>query len=631
MSKLEKLTIDKAAECMIDKAREDGVQLAWDRASQQVKCLFGDTGVCCRICLMGPCKISPVKDRGPQAGICGASGDVIVARNLARMIAAGTSAHSDHGRSICYDLLDSGAKKDFKVTDTAKLTSVAKRYNIATKGKTTYKLAHEVAKRALDNFGSPEGKVDFPESLPPQRLQKWKDLGIVPRSIDREIVSLMHSTTIGSAGDAEALLKAGFRTAISDGWLGSSIATELSDILFGTPTARQTEANLGVLEKNQVNIILHGHEPSLSELIVKAADLPEMKELAKSVGAEGINICGMCCTANEVAMRHGVKIAGNFLHQELAIVTGAVEALVVDVQCIFPSIAQLVECYHTKFITTSAKARIKGAMHVELGHSGRFESAKTILRGAILNFKNRKHDKVRIPEHKEQAILGFSIEQIITAIGGKTDTHKNRVAGVKPLVDLIVNGTIKGVVGIVGCNSVKQTQDHNHVEIIQDLIAQDILVLATGCVAQAAAKHKLMQASSKELAGAGLKAVCEQLGIPPVLHLGSCVDISRILEISGLVAQHVGVDIDALPLAGIAPEYMSEKAVTIGCYVVASGIDTWLGSMPPIAGGAEVVEILTNKAVDWLGARFYVEPDPNQLAKQVVERITEKRKALGLK
>jgi len=620
-----------AAEQLIKKSDNDGLETAWDRlAKQKIACGFGTAGVCCRICTMGPCRVSLKPGKGAERGICGATADVIVARNFARMIAAGSAAHSDHGRSICYDLLSAAETGDFRIADKEKLIRTAERFDIEAKDKDIYDLAHEVAAQGLENFGSVTETVTFPQSLPPQRLERWKQHGLVPRAIDREVISIMHSTHMGCMADAEALIKLSLKSAIADGWLGSSMATEFSDILFGTPQVRSTEANLGVLEENQVNIVLHGHEPSLSEMLVRAADLPEIKALAESVGAEGINLCGLCCTANEMAMRHGVKIAGNFLHQELAVVTGAVEALIVDVQCILPSLAKLSECFHTKFITTSPKARITGALHIELDERSRLESAKEILNEAIKNYPHRNRDKVFIPDFKEKAYLGYSVEQIISILGGKHETFQDKVDTMSPLVQVIANGSVKGIAAIVGCNNIRITQDENHLEIIKSLIEQDILVVTTGCAAQAAAKHKFLQKNAAQLAGPGLQAVCEALDIPPVLHMGSCVDISRILDLAGCVALNLGVDISDLPLAGIASEYMSEKALTIGTYVVSTGIDTWLGSMPPISGGPEVIDILTNRIKDWVGASFYVEENPHQLAKQVILRINEKRRELGL-
>lgn len=618
------LSIDNATNELINKAKAEGIETIWDRKANMKPCPMGEKGICCRICTMGPCRITPKTPRG----LCGATADVIVSRNFARMVAGGAAAHSDHGRDIAHVLHMASKDGNYKVRDEAKLMKLAKRWDITTEGRDIYDVAHEVAEFALNQFGKPFGNLEFPPSLPPQRRKVWEDLNIVPRAIDREVVTIMHSTHVGCTADADSMLDISTRTALSDGWGGSYIATELSDILFGTPIPRETEANLGVLEENQVNIVLHGHEPSLSEMIVLAAEDPELVALAKEVGADGINLAGMCCTANEVTMRHGVKIAGNFAQQELAILTGAVEAVIVDVQCIMPALAPLADCYHTKFITTSPKARITGATHLEFDEKKAFDSAKSIVKEAILNFKNRDNKKVFIPQSKNHATVGYSVQAIINQLDTVVNSQIDSTGTVKPLADCITSGVLRGAAGLVGCNNPKVKHDYGHVEMIKELIKNDVIVVVTGCSAQACAKAGLLSKDARKLAGQGLATVCELVDIPPVLHMGSCVDISRILELVGEVAKFLNVDIPQLPVVGAAPEWMSEKAVSIGTYVVASGIDTWLGVVPPVTGGPRVLEILTNEMENTLGAKFFVEPDPVKAAGQIIERIEQKRKAL---
>ncbi|AOT69222.1 anaerobic carbon-monoxide dehydrogenase catalytic subunit [Geosporobacter ferrireducens] len=618
-------------EQLLEKAVKDGAETMWDRkAAQKTPCGFGEKGVCCRICAMGPCRVSPVAGKGAQKGICGATADVIVARNYARMVAAGTAAHSDHARDIAHILHMASRDGNYKVRDEKKLMSLAKEWGVNTENRDIYEIAHEVAEIALNEFGKPFGTLKFLERAPELRQKVWEDLQIKPRAIDREIATILHSTHVGCTGDAESLVHMSMRTSLADGWGGSMIGTEFSDIIFGTPVPRETEANLGVLDEKQVNIILHGHEPSLSEMIVMASLDPEMQKLAKEVGAEGINLAGMCCTGNEVTMRHGVKIAGNFYQQEMAILTGAVEAIIVDVQCIFPALAKLSDCYHTKFITTSPKAKITGATHIEFHEDNAMESAKNIVKEAIENFKNRKNEKVFIPEIKSNAVVGYSVEAVIKQLDKVVNPHIDPMGTVKPLADVIKAGVLRGAVGIVGCNNPKSKHDYSHIEIMKKLIANDVIVVTTGCAAQAAAKAGLLTKDARKLAGQGLATVCELVDIPPVLHMGSCVDISRILTIVGEVAKHLGIDNSDLPVAGIAPEWMSEKAVAIATYVISSGIDTFLGITPPVTGSDEVVDILTNRVENMTGAKFFIEEDPHALADKVLGRIEEKRQKLGI-
>ncbi|MBI6871838.1 anaerobic carbon-monoxide dehydrogenase catalytic subunit [Clostridium aciditolerans] len=625
------LLIQAAEDQLLEKAKRDGVETAWDRKdAMKTPCGFGSAGVCCRNCAMGPCRVSPVPGKGVERGICGATADIIVARNFARMCAAGSASHSDHGRSLCLYLENASRDGQINIRDEKKLASVAKKYSIETEGRDIYDVAHDVAAATLNEFGKPHGNLIFSSALPKKRREVWDKLGVTPRAIDKDIVSIMHSTHIGCSGDAKNLINMSMRASLGDGWGGSYIATEISDILFKTPSPVETQANLGVLETNSVNIILHGHEPSLSESIVAAAEDPELIALAKAQGADGINVCGMCCTGNEITMRHGIKMAGNFLQQELAVVTGAVEAVIVDVQCIMPSLAKLSKSYHTKFITTSPKAEITDSTYIEFEEHRPYDSAKEIIKEAVLNYKNRNRDNVLIPDEKCEALVGFSTEAIVDGLDKVVNSNIDPLQTVKPLADVILSGTLRGAAAFVGCNNPKVPHDEPTVKMMKYLIAHDVIIIVTGCAAHAAAKAGLLLPEAKELAGPGLKTVCSLLGIPPILHQGSCVDISRNLQLAGELANHLGVDISDLPVVGAAPEWMSEKAVAIGTYVVGSGIDAWLGVVPPVTGSPFVTDYLLNKMEEDYGAKFYVETDPQKAAEQMFERIEAKRKKINI-
>ena len=619
---LGRLTIHDDAQQMIDRAREEGVETVWDRLrAQEPQCGYCQLGLSCRNCAMGPCRIDPFGE-GPQKGVCGADADVIVARNLGRAIAAGASSHSDHGRDILevFSAMAHGENSGYQVTDEAKLRRIAAEIGVATEGRSVTEVAVDLADELMANYGSAKGSLSFVERVPTPRREKWEGVGITPRGIDRENVEMMHRTHMGVDNDYVNLLLHGLRTALADGWGGSMIATELSDIMFGTPTPVTSEVNLGVLETDQVNIAMHGHNPLLSDVIVTAAQDPELVELARSYGATGINIVGLCCTGNEMLMRKGVHIAGNHLMQELVVVTGALEAMVVDYQCIMPSVVDVAKCYHTKIISTSDKAKFPGATHMSFDPRRGAEIARDIVRMAVEAYPNRNRDRVRIPVAPVQMMGGFSVEAILGALGGTP----------QPLVDAIVAGTIRGAVAVVGCNNPKLAQDFEHIELTRKLIENDILVLVTGCAAVANGKAGQMMPAAADLAGPGLGAVCTSLGIPPVLHMGSCVDNSRVMQLAAALANAIGVDIDSLPLAGAAPEWYSEKAVAIGAYVVGSGITTVLGVQPPIFGSANVVSLLAGGLDDVVGAKFAVEPDPYKAALLIRRHIEAKRQGLGL-
>ncbi|MEX2182917.1 MAG: anaerobic carbon-monoxide dehydrogenase catalytic subunit [Chloroflexota bacterium] len=616
------LTMPADAQEMLQLARDQGIETVWDRAmAQEPQCGYCSLGVSCRNCAMGPCRIDPF-GVGPQVGVCGATADLIVARNLGRAIAAGSSSHSDHGRDILevFEQTANGETSGYRITDEAKLRRLAEEWGVETGTRPVNEIAQDLAAAMYEDYGSHKDELGFVERAPDQRRALWERLQLTPRGIDRENVEMLHRTHMGVDSDYANVLLHGLRTSLSDGWGGSMIATELSDVLFGTPSPVMSTVDLGTLKATHVNVALHGHNPVLSDVIVQAASDPDLVALAKEKGAEGINLVGLCCTGNELLMRRGVPMAGNHLMQELIIMTGALEAMVVDYQCIMPAVTEIAKCFHTQVISTADKAKFPGATHISFEPANGLAIGKEIIRRAIEAYPNRNPARVRIPDGPVPMMAGFSVEAILGALGGTP----------QPLVDAIVAGSIRGAVGVVGCNNPKVTQDYGHVMLTKRLIENDILVLATGCAAVANAKAGQMVPEAAAMAGPGLRAVCESLGIPPVLHLGSCVDNTRILVIAAALAKHLGVDISQLPLAGAAPEWYSEKAVAIGAYVVASGITTVLGVQPPIFGSAKVVDLLANGLEGVVGAKFAVEPDPERAAVLIRRHLEEKRHGLGL-
>jgi carbon-monoxide dehydrogenase catalytic subunit len=618
---------DPAVEHMLEKNKEKGLETVWERSEKQKPvCGFGEQGLCCRICYMGPCRISP-RAKGTRKGVCGAGAEVIVARNFVRMIAAGAAAHSDHGRDVAKTLLlaAKSPSSGYVIRDVNKLKKVAGVLNVPIKDRTKEEIAIEVSEKALKNFGQQEGEVAFVKMAPETRQTLWRELKVAPRGIDREIVETLHRTSMGVDQDYRNIMLQGARTALADGWGGSMIATELQDILFGTPSPLRGQVNLGVLSKTDVNIVVHGHEPVLSEMLVMAVQDPELISLAKEQGATGINLAGICCTANEILLRHGLPIAGNVLQQELAVSTGSVEAMIVDVQCIMPSLPEISKCFHTKLITTSAKGKIPGTEYLPFSEENALQTAKEIVKQAILNFPKR--GKVEIPPEKMDLVAGFSHEAITYMLGG---TFRGSYV---PLNDNVINGRIKGVAGVVGCCNPKVIHDQCHVSLVEELIANDILVVQTGCSAIACAKAGfLIPESAEKYAGKGLAEVCRAVGMPPVLHSGSCVDNSRILiALSEMV--HVGglgKDISDLPVAGAAPEWMSEKAISIGQYFVASGVFTIFGVGLPVGGSESFANHIFKEFETIFGGMWAAEADPSKMAAMIIDHIQKKREKLGI-
>jgi carbon-monoxide dehydrogenase, catalytic subunit len=618
--KLEERTIDEMAKPIIEVALKEGIETVWDRFEiQQPPCRYCASGVSCSRCAMGPCRIiPPVRERG----VCGAGADLIVARNLLDTLTTGAAAHSDHGREIVETLHKTaiGESDGYIITDVDKMNRLAAEYGLDISGKPVNDVARDLSLAMMEEFGMVKNSLQFSARAPPQTREIWKKCGITPRGIDREIVESMHRIHMGVGADYGNMLLQGLRTSLGDGWGGSMLGTDVSDILFGTPQINTSSMNLGVLKKDYVNISLHGHNPILSEMVVRAIEDPDIKKLVSEMGAKGVNLVGLCCTGNELQMRKGIPMAGNHFNQELVIATGALEAMVIDYQCIFPSLPRTASCYHTKVISTSGKSKVPGAIHMEIHPENAYSVAKDILRLAIENYPNRNQNKVNIPGAPVSVMTGFSVEAIKKALGGTW----------KPLVDVIASGKIRGAVGIVGCNNPKVKHDYGHVNLSKELIKRDILCVETGCAAVASGKAGLLQPEAAELAGPGLKEVCQTLGIPPVLHMGSCVDCSRILVLLAELANTLNVGIHQLPVAGAAPEWYSQKAVSIGSYFVASGVFTVLGVMPKIAGSPNTVKLLTSDLNDVVHAAFAVEPDPFKAADIISTHIEQKRSELGI-
>jgi carbon-monoxide dehydrogenase catalytic subunit len=619
----EEYSIDPTAAEMLEIAADKGIQTVFERSREMKPCSIGKDGACCKLCAMGPCRLVGKHTRG----VCGADLATVTARNFVRQVAAGAAAHSDHGRDVALTMkaIATGEIKGGTIADEVKLAKVAGYFGIEAAGKDVMTLAGEVADAALAQFGQQTGELAFVKRAPEKRQKLWRDLGVTPRGVDREVVEAMHRTAAGTDQNHISLLDGAIKAALASGWGGSMIATDLQDCLYGTPQPVRSSANLGVISETQVNILVHGHEPLLASMIVDAASDPEMVELAKSVGAEGINIAGICCTANESLMRKGIPPAGNMLHQELAVLTGAVEAMVVDVQCIFQGLADVSSYYHTMLVSTSPKARVGDSIHIVVDEHDPQTSAREIVRKAIENFPNRK--EVHIPTASEPLIAGFSHEYIRYMLGGKMRASLN------PLNENIVNGRIRGVAAVVGCSTPRAVQDYGVVNTVRELIANNVLVVVTGCAAITSGKHGLLTPETMEFAGETLREVCEAIGIPPVLHVGSCVDNSRILTILSDVAATGGLgdDIAGLPAVAISPEWFSEKALEIAAYAVGSGAHVIFGGVgSPVAASQEVVDYMIDGWTERYGGSLRFISEPQDIVVATLDLIDGARAALKI-
>ena len=619
-------TICESTAQMLEKAERDGVETAFHRAMTMRACPIGADSACCKHCSMGPCRLN-AKDPYGKVGVCGATVDTIQARNFARMVASGAAAHTDHGMSMLevFREVVNGNIRDYAIKDPIKLKALADEIGIEVEGREIEDIARELYKELERTYIQVEGEIPFAKRVPEKTLETWRKHGVVPRGAMREIMELMHRTHMGVDQHYENITKQCTRTALSDGWGGSMVATEISDILFGTPTPVRADVDMGCLKENEVNVIIHGHEPNLFDSMLDSVNYPTLIKAAKDAGAEGINLVGMCCSGAEMISRHGIPHAGNFMSTEAVLITGAVDAMGVDVQCIKQGLAKVAECYGTKLFTTNPRCHIEGAEHVEFEEHDPRKCTDAIVEMAIVRFKNRSLP-VEIPKKKTTGIHGFSHEYINYMLGG---TFR---ASYTPLNDNIINGRIRGVAGVVGCTNPRVKHDYVHVELVKELIKNDVLVLQTGCSQISLAKAGLYRPEAAHLAGSGLREVCEAVGMPPVLGMGSCVDNSRILIAAAEMVKvgGLGDSIADLPAAGAAPEWMSEKAISIGHYFVASGVYTVFGVTFPIIEETKFHKLLFEDLEEMGYGKWGFARDPHEMAQMMIKHIDKKRKALGI-
>ncbi len=620
------VTICEATAQMLRKAEKDGVQTAFHRAASMKPCPIGADSACCKHCSMGPCRLV-AKDPYGKEGVCGATIDTIQSRNFARMVAAGAAAHTDHGMSMLdlFREVVNGKIKDYTIKDPIKLEDVASSIGIEVEGRELKDIAVDLYNELERTYVQVEGEIPFAKRVPEKTIETWRKHGVVPRGAMREIMELMHRTHMGVDQDYKNIIQQCSRTALADGWGGSMVATEISDILFGTPTPTQAEVNMGCLKEDCVNIIIHGHEPNLFESMLDSVSDPTFIKAANDAGAKDINLVGMCCSGAEMLSRHGIPHAGNFMSTEAILVTGAVDAMGVDVQCIKQGLAKVADCYGTKLFTTNPRCRIEGVEHIQLDEHNPRDCTDAIVENAIIRFRNRKLP-VEIPNITNMGIHGFSHEYVNYMLGG---TFRSSY---RPLNDNIINGRIRGVAGVVGCTNPRVKQDWVHVELVKELIRNDVLVVQTGCAQIALAKAGLYRPEAAHLAGDGLKEVCEAVGMPPVLGLGSCVDNSRILIACAEMVSTGGLgdSIADLPVAGAAPEWMSEKAISIGHYFVASGVYTVFGVTFPIIKETKFYKHIFEELGELDFGKWGFAKDPYEMARLMIQHIDERRKALGI-
>ena len=614
-------TPDPAVREMLLRMQDLGLETTFDRFDQQQpQCTFGLAGICCRNCYMGPCKITKKSPRG----VCGADADVIVARNMLRAVASGAAAHGARGRESMLALKLAGEGKiPLPIEGKEKIYSVCKTFGVETEGKTLEELAVEVADILLEDLSrtvpGPHKTVCCFASK--ERQAVWEKLGIMPISVYHEVFESLHRTSTGTDGDWENLMKQFLRTGVAFAWsscLGTSIAM---DSLYGLPQRSRSLVNLGALKKGWVNIAIHGHSPLLVSEIVRVGQSEEFQKLAKEQGAEGIQFYGICCSGLSAMYRYGNVIPlSNAVGSELVLGTGALDLWVADVQDVFPSVMDVAKCFRTVVVTTSDSARLPGAEHYGLDHHHAnadqiHEIAEKIVRRGIESFGERRDIPVCIPKYEVEAEVGFSVE------------WANKQFGMEKLGEALRSGEILGIVNLVGCSNPRIVYEKAVVEVAEILLKNNILIMTNGCASFPLMKLGYCSTKALEQAGEGLRGFLKD--IPPVWHMGECLDNARASGLFNSLSTALETPIRQLPFAFISPEWSNEKGICAALAFRLLGMNSYHSVYAPVQGSEKVSEFLATGTKELLGSEMVVNVDHIALANQIVADLKERRRNLG--
>lgn len=618
-----KNTPDPAVREMLGHMEKLGCETCFDRFdSQKPHCNFGMAGVCCRNCNIGPCRITKKSPRG----VCGADADLIVARNLLRWVAAGVAAHGARGREIMLALKKAGeGVLDMPISGAGKLKKAAIQLGVSTRGKSVEKLAAKVADILLEDLARtvPDKHKTLSAFATGERIQKWKELDILPISAYHEVFEALHRTTTGTDGDWKNIMKQFLRCGLAFAWssvLGSSIAM---DSLFGLPVRSTVKANLGALKEGYVNIAVHGHSPLLVSEIVKQGRREKYIQLAREKGALGIQFYGICCSGLSAMYRYGGVIPlSNAIGAELVLGTGALDLWVADVQDVFPSIMDVAKCFKTTVVTTSDSGRLPGAEHYGYDHhhanlNETVKLAQTIIERAIESFAERRDVPVFIPQYEVDAEIGFSVEYAVSRFGS-----------IAVIADALKSGKIRGVVNLVGCNNPRVMYEKAIADVTQKLIENNILVLTNGCASFPLLKLGYCNTQALEKTGDALREFLAP-DLPPVWHVGECLDNARASAFFRALADALGQDIKDLPFAFASPEWSNEKGVAAALGFRLLGINSYHSVYPPVQGSENVMKYLFEDTKETLGSVMVVEVDPAKLADRIISDINQKRNALS--
>ncbi len=618
-------TPDQAVREMLLRMEQLGFDTTFDRFDQQKPhCTFGLAGVCCKICNMGPCRITPKSPRG----VCGADADLIVARNLLRGVAAGVAQHGIHAREVMLALKYAAeGKLNIPIENKQKVLDTAKAFGIEIEGREFNQVAIDLADTLLEDLSRtvPAEYKTITACAPEERQKVWKDLDVIPISAYHEVFESYHRTGCATDGDWKNVMQQFLRCGLAfvfSGVVGTGIAT---DSLFGVGHRMTSKVNIGALKKGYVNIAVHGHNPLLVSRIVKAGQSEKFIELAKQKGAKGIQFYGICCSGLSAMYRYdGVIPLCNAVGAEMVLGTGALDLWVADVQEVFPSIMDVAECFKTVVVTTSDSARLPRAEHYAFDHHHSNIDQVDVLAEKIVNraieaFEARREIPVFIPPYEITAEVGFSVEYI-----------QERFGGFEPLAKALESGEVYGILNLVGCNNPKVVFERAIVDVTDIMLQNNVLILTNGCASFPLLKLGYCQNEARERCGEGLKKFLGE-DLPPVWHMGECIDNTRASGVFGGVAGTLGEKMMNLPYAMSSPEWGNEKGIGAALAFRMNGISSYHCVEAQVYGSEKVMKFLKEDTQDMIGATMNVNTDPKALAQMMLDDMKKKREALGWK
>lgn len=592
--------------------------------NQENKCGYGLEGVCCRLCSNGPCRLSPARPKG----VCGADADTIAARNFLRQVAAGSGCYVHVVENAAMELADISAKRAPLKGEKA-LDRLAAMLGIT--GYSRWEKAGKIAEMVLEDIRRPVSeRARLVEKIGyPKRVKKWDELGILPGGAKDEVFNAVVKTSTNLNSDPVNMLLHCLRLGISTGIYGLVLTNMLNDIIMGEAEIGFEPVGLGTIDPGYINIMITGHQHAFFGDLEEYLVSPEATKAAEQAGAKGFRIVGCTCVGQDFQLRKAAGTgvfcghAGNNYTSEAVLMTGCVDLVVSEFNCTLPGIEPVCERMGIPQICLDDVAKKANADYIRYTYKARKDISSLIAGRAIESYSNRSGTRENpMRDHGyPDAITGVTEVTLKEFLGGSYG----------PLIELMKQGKIKGIAGVVGCSNLRaKGHDVFTVELAKELIAKDIIVLSAGCTCGGLENCGLMSPAAAELAGPGLKEVCQSLGIPPVLNFGPCLAIGRMEAVAGEIAAELGIDIPQLPVVISAPQWLEEQALADGAFALSLGFTLHLGLPPFVTGSPVILDVLTEQMKSLTGGQLIVDTDIKSSADRLEQVIMDKRAGLGL-